>query len=159
MSDRPGRHRRRTSRLVPAAAAAAAVAVVVTGILVGQAATGPATTAAETITRTTPATPTAPETTTAAATAGTYEPGSPELRRYLAVLDQRGLDLSRDERWVAVQLATAQCLSGGFVAGRQAEIRAEVQAALPRLDRGQDEVVVDCVVEVCGMLADARVPE
>ncbi len=164
-NNRPGRHRRPRSRLLPAVASAAVVVTVAAGVLIAQAATGPASTAAETATRaaTTAAEPVvaSPETTTAAAatTAGTYEPSTPEFRRYLAVLDERGLDLSRDEQWVAVELATAQCLTGGFVAGRQGEIRGEVQAALPRLDGGQDEVVVDCVVKVCGMLAAARGPE
>lgn len=70
---------------------------------------------------------------------------APEMVDYLDVLADEGLDLSRDEELVAVALAWGQLQRGGDLTGRENVVRAQVHGALPDLDTGQVNTVVDCI--------------
>lgn len=87
-----------------------------------------------------------------------YTPDRAELREYLGVLQDRGLGLSDAEARTAVGLAERECARGGYIAGRQTEIRDGVRAALPRLDDQQTEIIVDCVVKATTPCVEGRWP-
>jgi hypothetical protein len=71
---------------------------------------------------------------------------------YIDVLMNEGLALSDQEARTAILLLREEVEEGGFIAGRQDAIRAQVRAFLPRLDERQGEVVVDCIVKAGSML-------
>lgn len=88
-------------------------------------------------------------------TTATFVADTPEAQKIIDVLNGAGLALTAAESEVVVSVAKAEVAAGGYVAGRQAEIRAIVNDRLARLTDEQAEIVVDCVVKYNDMVTAA----